>query len=62
MPKYHITAINRLTRIRESVTPPCSKEKALRIIQREKNTSSRKRSWIYPKMESCPPRQLSLQF
>lgn len=53
--KYHITAINPLTRIREPVTMPCSKEKAAKILAKMKKTSPRKRTWKYLKMEICPP-------
>lgn len=48
---YVVTAINRLTRTREPVTPPCSMENAERILQREKSTPPRKRSYIYPNIE-----------
>lgn len=60
--KYHITAINPLTRIREPVTMPCSKEKAAKILAKMKKVSPRKRTWIYLKMEIYPPRWEKLNF
>ena len=60
--RYHVTAINPLTRQRESVTPPCSKEKAVKILAKVKRVSPRKRTWKYPKVEIYPPRQLHLNF
>lgn len=61
-PKYHITAINPLTRLREPVTLPCSKEKAEKILAKMKKVSPRKRTWIYLKMEIYPPRWEKLNF
>lgn len=60
--KYHITAINPLTRFREPVTPPCSKEKAAKILAKMKKVSPRKRTWIYLKMEIYPPPLGKIEF
>lgn len=54
-PKYHITGINRLTRQREAVTPPCSSGTADAILAREKEKPSRKRIFTYLRKETCPP-------
>ena len=61
-PMYHVTAINRLTRERESVTSPCSKDKAIKILKREKKKAADRRSWIYPKLETFVPQEISLEF
>lgn len=61
-PKYHITAINPLTRQREAVTLPCSKAKADKMLAKEKKKPPRKRAWKYPKVEIYPPQQQKLCF
>lgn len=61
-PRYCITAINRMTRQRESVTPPCTKETAEKILRREKAKPHIKRCYIYPHMEAVRPQQLTINF
>ena len=61
-PKYHITAINPLTRLREPVTLPCSKEKAEKMLAKRKKKPPGKRTWLYPKLEIYPPQQQRLIF
>lgn len=60
--RYHVTAINPLTRQRESVTLPCSRDKAVKMLTKKKRISPRKRTWKYPKVEIYHPRQLELNF
>ncbi len=61
-PEYHITAINPLTRLREPICVPCSRERAEKLLLRVKKKKSGKRYWLYPKLEKCQPQQLSLNF
>lgn len=61
-PIYHVTAVNRLTRQREAVTLPCSKDKATKILKREQKKAPGRRSWIYPKVEEFVPQELPLDF
>ena len=60
-PYYCVTAISRLTRERELVTPPCTKESAEVVCLKTKRTSARKRDYLYPKVEVLPP-PLKLNF
>lgn len=60
--KYHVTAINPLTRQRESISRPCSRDKAFKTLAKVKRISSLKRTWKYPKVEIYPHRQLYLNF
>lgn len=60
--KFIITGISRLTRERETITVPCSSEKCSKILEREKKKPSRKRDYLYLRMEICPPQQLTLDF
>ena len=46
--QWCVTAINRLTGQRETVTPPCSNEKAEAIKQAMITGPSVKRAYIYP--------------
>lgn len=62
MRRYIITGIGRLTREREAITVPCSLEKCKSILAREKKKPSRKRDYLYLRMEICPPQQLILDF
>ena len=48
---YCVSAINRLTREREIVTPECSKENAQKVLQMVLSVHPRKRSWLYPRVE-----------
>lgn len=61
-PKYHVTAINPLTRQREPVSLPCSQAKAEKMLAKMKKQSPRKRTWKYPKLEVYPPQQQRLNF
>jgi hypothetical protein len=61
-PRFCITAINRMTRQRESVTRPYTKETAEKMLRREKDKPPAKRSWIYPRMEAVEPQQLTINF
>ncbi len=61
-PRYCITAINRMTRQRESVTRPYAKATAEKMLRREKAKPPAKRSWIYPRMEAVEPQQLTINF
>lgn len=61
-PRYCITAINRLSRQRESVTRPYPKEAAEKMLRKEKAKPPAKRCWIYPRMEVFEPQQLTINF
>jgi hypothetical protein len=58
-PDYCVTAIGRLTRRREVITPPCQKDKAEAILARTLKVKPHKRSWIYPSV-ALYPKQLEL--
>ena len=49
--QWCVTGINRLTRQREAVTPPCSRENAEKVYLRNAGKPARKRSYIYLKLQ-----------
>ena len=61
-PKYHVTAVNPLTRQREPVSLPCSRKNAEKMLAKMKKQSPRKRIWKYPRLEVCPPKTATLGF
>ncbi len=54
-PWYCVTMISRLSGEREQVTPPCTKEKAEEVCEKQKQIPARKRSYLRPKVEVLPP-------
>lgn len=66
--KFCVTAISRLTRQREVVTPPCSLRNAIAVRDRTLSTPAAKRSYIYPTVRiysyylDHPPAQAILRF
>ena len=54
-PKYHITAINPLTRLREPVTLPCSKEKAEKMLAKLKKKPPRQAYMDLSETGDLPP-------
>lgn len=48
---YTVTAISRLTRMRDEVTLPCDFDHASGILERMKKTRPSRRSYIYPRLE-----------
>ena len=53
--RYCITGINRMTRQRDILTPPCSMEKAVKIMNRELCKPASKREYLYLRREAYPP-------
>lgn len=58
---YCVSAISRLTRQREVITPECSQENARRVCHKVLSAHPRKRSYIYPRVELIT-RQMELKF
>lgn len=53
-----VTGINRLSRVREVITPPCQKAKAVELCKKQVEIEPGKRAWTYPKIgrvENYPP-------
>lgn len=61
-PKYCVIARNRLTKEREVVTGPISREDAERIRFEYTNIRGTRKPYTHPKVELYPPQQLTLKF
>lgn len=61
-PKYHITAINKLTGQRESVSGRMSREEVEDLLLQLRRKNSSKRPFKNYKVELCSPRATEFKF
>jgi len=59
---FCVTAENPLTHMREAVTPPCSRRKAMSVYRREKGKPPEQRLWRNLRLEPYPPQLNTLVF
>lgn len=60
--KYIVTAINRITLLREAVSKPVTLQQALSMHRRLLAVKPSSRSYIYPMIQELIPMPLSIQF